>query len=168
MGRAKPTNSPAPRRSEFWAERWIVTNGNNPLTSNAEQVLSMTSNPIKLVNITNDLLQQQTAPTEECPHCAPNPEGERRRQTKSCMQDEAVAESVRILRGHEQSDSGGLPIGQARGRIILPCGTGKTRISLRIVEKLTQPGQLSLVLLPFHRASGADQTGIPPARDQSA
>ena len=64
------------------------------------------------------------------------------------MQDEAVAESVRILREHEQSDSGGLPIGQARGRIILPCGTGKTRISLRIVEKLTQPGQLSLVLCP--------------------
>ncbi len=41
-----------------------------------------------------------------------------------------------------------MPIGQARGKIILPCGTGKTRISLRIVEELTAPGELSVVLCP--------------------
>ena len=134
---------------EFWTERWIVTNGNNPLSNNAQQVLSMTSKPVKLVNITSDLLQQQTAPTDgECPHCAPNPDGELRPQTKSCMQAEAISESVHILREHEQSDSGGLPVGQARGRIILPCGTGKTRISLRIIEQLTQPGEMSIVLCP--------------------
>ena len=133
----------------FWAERWIVTNGNVPLNSNAQQVLSMSSKPVKLVNIANDLLQQQTAPTdEECPHCAPNPDGEWRSQTKSCMQSEAIAESVRILREHEQSDTGGCPVGQARGKIILPCGTGKTRISLRIIEELTLPGELSIVLCP--------------------
>ena len=133
----------------FWAERWIVTNGNNPLSNNAQQVLSMTSKPIKLVNITSDLMQQQSAPTdEECPHCAPNPDGEWRPRTKSCMQTEAVDESVRILREHEQSETGGQPVGQARGKIILPCGTGKTRISLRIVEQLTLPGELSLVLCP--------------------
>lgn len=134
---------------DFWAERWIVTNGNNPLSNNALQVLSMTSKPVKLVNITNDLLEQPAAPTEEeCPHCAPNPEGEPRRQTKSCMQAGAIAESIRILREHEQSASGGSPAGQARGKIILPCGTGKTRISLRIVEQLTQLGELSIVLCP--------------------
>ena len=134
---------------DFWAERWIVTNGNNPLSNNAQQVLSMTSKPIKLVNFTSDLLQQQIAPTdEECPHCTPYPDGEWRPRTKSCMQAEAVAESVRILQEHAQSDSGGLPVGQARGRIILPCGTGKTRISLRIIEQLTPPGELSIVLCP--------------------
>ncbi len=133
----------------FWAERWIVTNGNNPLSNNAQQVLSMTSKPIKLVNITNDLLQQQLAPTvEECPHCAPNPYGEWRSRTKSCMQSEAISESARILEEHAQSDSGGLPVGEARGKIILPCGTGKTRISLRIIEQLTPPGELSIVLCP--------------------
>ena len=133
----------------FWAERWIVTNGNNPLSNNAQQLLLMTSKPIKLVNITNDLLQQQSAPTdEECPHCSPNPDSEWRPRTKSCMQAEAVTESVRILKEHAQSDSGGLPVGQARGKIILPCGTGKTRISLRIIEQLTPQGELSLVLCP--------------------
>ena len=35
-----------------------------------------------------------------------------------------------------------------RGRIILPCGTGKSRIALRIVERLTEPGQVSAVLCP--------------------
>ena len=117
----------------------MVNNGNNPLSNNAQRVLSMTSEPIKLVNITHDLLQQQTAPLdEECPHCANKPDGEWRPQTKSCMQGEAIAESVRILRDHARSESGGLPVGKARGKIILPCGTGKTRISLRIIEQLTQ------------------------------
>ena len=134
---------------EFWAERWIVTNGDNRLGGNAPQVAEMHGKPIKVVNIANDLLQQQAAFThEECPHCEPNPDGEERQQSKSCMQAEAIAESVRILRNHEQSDSGGLPVGQARGKIILPCGTGKTRISLRIVEELTPLGDLSVVLCP--------------------
>ena len=133
---------------DFWEERWIVTNGDNPLGPNAMASVPR-SKPIKMVNVANDLLQQQTAfAHEECPHCEPNPDGEERRQTKTCMQTDAIAESVRILRQHEQSESGGLPIGQARGKIILPCGTGKTRISLRIVEALTPPGELSIVMCP--------------------
>ncbi len=133
----------------FWAERWVVTNGDNPLSDNIVQAVSADEKPIKLVNLTNDLRQEQTVPPgEECPHCAPKPEGEQRRQTKSCMQAEAIAESIRVLREHEQSNSGGSPVGQARGKIILPCGTGKTRISLRIIEELTQPGELSIVFCP--------------------
>ena len=135
--------------SLFWAERWVVTNGENPLSNNIFQAIPKDQNPIKSVNITANLLQQQAVVTdEECPHCLPNPDGEPRVQTKSCMQDEAVAQSIRILKEHEESVSGGLPMGQARGKIILPCGTGKTRISLRIVEKLTPPGELSVVLCP--------------------
>ena len=134
---------------DFWAERWIVTNGDNQLGGNVLQVASIQGKPIQVVNVAHDLLQQQAAfDHEECPHCEPNPDGEKRKQSRTCMQTEAIAESVRILRQHEQSDSGGLPVGQARGKIILPCGTGKTRISLRIVEELTPPGGLSIVLCP--------------------
>ncbi|MXZ92076.1 MAG: hypothetical protein F4W95_15095 [Chloroflexi bacterium] len=134
---------------EFWAERWVITNGDNPVSGNTQQAMSMTDKPVKMVNIANDLLQQQAAFThEECPHCEPNPDGEWRQQSKTCMQNEAIAASVRILKQHEASDSGGLPVGQARGKIILPCGTGKTRISLRIVAELTPPGELSIVLCP--------------------
>ena len=133
---------------DFWAERWIVTNGDNPISDNTQQALSMTDKPIKIVNISNDLLQQQSSFTyEECPHCSLGSE-EGNRQTRTCMQSEAVRESVRILKDHEYSNSGGLPIGQARGKIILPCGTGKTRISLRLVEELTQQSELSIVLCP--------------------
>ncbi len=116
---------------KFWAEQWIVTNGNNPLASGALQAVSMSDMPVKMVNITNDLHQQREVATtagEPCPHCD-DPDAEDAVQTKSCMQNEEVADSVRILREHELSTSGGLPRGEARGRIILPCGTGKTRIS---------------------------------------
>ena len=135
--------------ADFWAERWIVTNGDNPLGANAMAAVPK-KQPIKMVNIANALLQQkETADViEDCPHCAPNPDSEVRLRTKSCMQNEAVAESVRILREHEQSNSGGIPVGQARGKIILPCGTGKTRISLRIVEDLTPAGGLAIVMCP--------------------
>ena len=134
---------------DFWAERWIVTNGDSPLASGAAQAVSMADKPVKLVNITNDMLQQRqaNAPSEFCAHCA-NPRDENAVQTKSCMQNEAIANAVRILQEQERSDSGGLPVGEARGRIILPCGTGKTRISLRIVEQLTPPGDVSIVLCP--------------------
>ena len=64
------------------------------------------------------------------------------------MQNDAVSYAVSRLRGQLETDLDGIPIGQARGKIILPCGTGKTRISLRIVEELTPPGGLSVVLCP--------------------
>ena len=134
---------------DFWTERWIVTNGDNRPSGNTIQVLSMHGKPVKMVNIAGDLSQQQgTLAGEECPHCQPNPGGEERRQTKTCMQNEAVSTSIRILREHERSTTGGTPEGEARGRIILPCGTGKTRVSLRIIEELTPPGNLSVVLCP--------------------
>ncbi len=135
---------------DFWSERWVVTNGDNPIASGAEQSASMHGKPLKLVNITNDLHQQRQANVqdEECEHCQSSTDGDERAQTKSCMQNEAVANSVRILKEQERSEGGGLPAGEARGRIILPCGTGKTRISLRIIEKLTPLGELSIVLCP--------------------
>jgi len=132
-----------------WTERWIVTNGDNRLSDNVLAAVAKGQTPITTVNIANDLLEQQTAfINEEDPHCETNPDGEDGRQTKACMQAEAVSASFRILREHKRSESGGLPVGQARGKIILPCGTGKTRISLRIVEELTPPGELSIVLCP--------------------
>ena len=142
--------------NSFWAELWLVTNGANPLSSNAQSKAGMSDEdrPIKPINIRADLDAQQKkfddedrAASEHCAHCE-NPEDANAVQTKNCMQNQAIAQSVRILKEHADSDSGGLPKGQARGRIILPCGTGKTRISLRIVEELTPPGELSIVLCP--------------------
>ena len=72
----------------------------------------MTTKPVKMVNIANDLLQQQAGVhLRGMPPLRANPDGEERRQTKTCMQTAAIAESVRILQEHEQSESGGLPGG---------------------------------------------------------
>ena len=118
----------------LWVDRWVVTNGDVSMSSNVNAATPAEQTSIKPVNIHTGLQQQQAAFAQQ--------------QSKSDMQAEAVAKSVQILREHKDSDTGGSPIGQARGRIILPCGTGKTRISLRIVEELTPPGGLSIVLCP--------------------
>ena len=46
---------------EFWAERWIVTNGDTQLGSNTKQALSMSvaARPVKVINIAIDLQQQR-------------------------------------------------------------------------------------------------------------
>ena len=140
----------ASSNDKVWAQRWIVTNGNVQMSSNLKQSVSILGNEPIPVNIHNDLLAERASwlVDEDCPHCQPHAHEETPRQTKTCMQNEAVAESVRVLNEHVRADSGGLPAGQARGKIILPCGTGKTRISLRIVEELAQPGDLAVVLCP--------------------
>ena len=58
------------------------------------------------------------------------------------MQKEAIETSICALKKQERLT------GHARGRIILPCGAGKTRIALQIVEQLTPKGQVSVVLCP--------------------
>ena len=136
--------------NELYAERWLITNGDNRLNANAERTNSQLNKKIKLFNLHADLTAQAqgSIKDEECPHCQPNPDGEWRRQSKTCMQNDAVSTAVSSLRGQLETDLDGIPTEQARGKIILPCGTGKTRISLRIVEELTPPGRLSVVLCP--------------------
>ena len=127
---------------ELWAKRWLVVIGDTRLGGNAAKAVGR--KPVTLVNIETDLRKQQDTdradPTEPCPHC----DGSGDRRTRDCMQGEAIETSVKILRQHAQANDSG----RARGRIILPCGTGKSRIALRIIEELTEPGQVSAVLCP--------------------
>ena len=136
--------------NELYDQRWLITNGDSRLNDRAERTNSQLNKKIKLFNLHADLTAQAqgSIKDEECPHCQPNPDGEWRRQSKTCMQNDAVSTAVSRLRGQLETDADGIPIDQARGKIILPCGTGKTRISLRIVEDLTPPGGLSVVLCP--------------------
>ena len=136
--------------NELYDHRWLITNGDSRLNDRAERTNSQLNKKIKLFNLHADLTAQAqgSIKDEECPHCQPNPDGEWRRQSKTCMQNDAVSTAVSRLRGQLETDADGIPIDQARGKIILPCGTGKTRISLRIVEELTPPGGLSVVLCP--------------------
>ena len=132
----------------LWAERWLVTNGDVPIAAPAMQMIHVTGKPVKHVNIHADLIAAKPTPADaQCPHCL-YPDDETQLQTRSCMQDKAVATAKSLLLRHEQNESGGIPKGQARGKIILPCGTGKTRIALRLVQELTPAGETSIVLCP--------------------
>ena len=127
----------------LWAERWVVVNGAVKISDNAIDTAGSTK-PLKRIDIESDLRKQKDlappARPEPCPHC----DGSGGRRTRDCMQEEAIGTSVTLLREHAKANASG----RARGRIILPCGTGKSRIALRIVERLTEPGQVSAVLCP--------------------
>ena len=128
-------------QSDYWEERWLVTNGDNPLAPTAQKAQSITPNPVKMIVIGRDIHQELNAREQFEPKPGTN-------KSKNEMQEEAVSTCVAKLRELVNSTSGGSPVGEARGRLILPCGAGKTRVSLRIVEELTEPGSISAVLCP--------------------
>ena len=127
-----------------FAERWLVVNGAVNVNDNAQRV--MAGNKVAHINLYADIKKQhdgaRSAHLEGCPHCQPDADAAAK-QTRDCMQREAVQVSVATLKNHAQSGTGA-----ARGRIILPCGTGKSRIALRLIEELTEPGQVSAILCP--------------------
>ncbi len=126
---------------QLWAERWLVVNGNVSLGKNANATAGQ--KPVKPVNIETDLRSQlegeMASKLDPCPHCAGG-----RKQTRDCMQREAIENSIYLLQQNANANNSD----SARGRIILPCGTGKSRIALRIIEELTVEGQVSVVLCP--------------------
>ena len=72
---------------------------------------------------------------------------------RTAMQQEAVAACVRALRagfpehrdrwcGHDPADW--MPRDAARATLVLPCETGKTRVSMRILPELSEPGHTDL------------------------
>ena len=111
-----------------WAERWLVVNGDVRLGHNAEKTAGRRE--VKPVNIESDIRKQMESLGD--------------RMSRDDMQAECIEASTRILRAHAAVNSSG----RSRGRIILPCGTGKSRIALRIIEDLTGPGQVSAILCP--------------------
>ena len=127
-----------------FAERWLVVNGAVNFNANAQRV--MAGSNVAHINLYADIKKQhdgaRSSRLEDCPHCQPDADAAAK-QTRNCMQREAVRDSVATLKNHAQSGTGA-----ARGRIILPCGTGKSRIALRLIEELTEPGQVSAILCP--------------------
>ena len=132
---------------EVWAERWLIVNGSVELSGHAPVKADISGAPIKLLNLA-EVVQSQIQALNATDDPAASVDEDGVSQSRSEMQAEAVETAVRLLREHELKDEVGTPKGEARGRIILPCGAGKTRIALRIVEQLTNGGQLSVVLSP--------------------
>ena len=156
-GRGAPVSAPeldsfmVGSARDVWSERWLVSNGVIELGRNAQKKVRLAGGaPLKLVQLTDVItrsIRGSVTGSVECEHCV-TPDHPEAIQTLDCMQGEAVASSVKLLREHQTANEPGIPRGEARGRLILPCGTGKTRIALRITEELTYPGDVSVVLCP--------------------
>ena len=153
--------------SEFWEESWIVSNCDVGLGSRAAQTASMRGKPVKILNVARDLERERESWASKddcCVHCE-NPDDPNADpvQDPACRMTPSPRASASCANTRVRTAAAS-PRGEARGRIILPCGTGKTRISLRIVEELTPPGGGVRRSLPVHRARGADTARVSAIR----
>jgi len=129
--------------SRIFQERWLVTT--TELTSGNERALAECD-----VIWKNALVELSQTPEETAAGEEPDP--------RTAMQDEAVSDCIAVLRQppseladlwREQGAAlGYLPANVGRAKLILPCGTGKTRVSMRIVNELCVDGTLAVVLVP--------------------
>lgn len=160
-------------------ERWLVTSAQQT-TTNARALQEC-----------NVLWKDALA---ELPHAFVEPDGSVRESEdpRTAMQDEAVAECIESLRNppaellaqwrEDGSAVPYLPQDVGRTKLVLPCGTGKTRVSMRIVEELCSDGDLAVVLVPSIaligqvrlaylqglRAAGRDTVTIAVCSDKTA
>ncbi len=129
-----------------FAERWFVAEaGRSEATEKAAAVAQVTFVDFEtaLAEALEDARERERAATEPDPRTA--------------MQQEAVAECVQALRAglpeHKDLWVGSnpkewMPSDATRATLVLPCGTGKTRVSMRIMSELAEAGDLGVVLVP--------------------
>ncbi|NLA58323.1 MAG: DEAD/DEAH box helicase, partial [Firmicutes bacterium] len=112
--------------------RMLVTT--SPLTSNAESVLDRQEKPVIVLTLA-DILQ---SPVDWDAFQWNNPEKLTPQPKKQLYpyQEEAVEA---VIKGFERSD---------RGKLIMPPGSGKTFVALKIAERLVGPGGCVLFLAP--------------------
>ena len=123
-----------------YAELWLVVNGAVDAAPNAKRV--MDSHKITHVNLRAEIQKQISALVPDSVGDTTPTGAASGIETRDAMQDEAVRISCERLRELAAGR------GDSRGRIILPCGTGKSRVALRIIEQLTEPGQAAAILCP--------------------
>ena len=130
----------------MFAERWFVAEANrSEATTDAAAVADVTFVDFwgALNDARDDALEKQQRSTE------PDP--------RTGMQQEAVAACVDVLRNglpehrdrwQGKSPTEWMPRDASRATLVLPCGTGKTRVSMQIMSALSKPRDIGVVLVP--------------------
>ena len=120
-----------------WSELWVVTNVK--LSRGAiEANLRSESKPLKLVDFVE--------PVRALAH---QESGGRKEDSKlTDMQNEVVIKVLNGLKSHANKGRSDWNKGEARGHIVMPCGTGKTRVAYRVMKGLVDSGELAIVLIP--------------------
>ena len=131
----------AARVPEF-EEAWIVgtTGPSEPLR---EQLNNRGFTKVRCLRLQDEVLRSAQAPDDA--HSDPRDEIQRR----------VIDASLRGLENVRGRTHEGWRATDARGRIVMPCGTGKTRVGYRVARELTTPGKtpdgadrLTIVLCP--------------------
>lgn len=126
---------------DVFAERWFIVKATLPETVRKEA----------------DRLRVRFPDVDEaCASLLESTTNEEENDPRGPMQDEAVAACVRVLRQGlpEHSDvwlgkrTDWMPVAASRATLVLPCGTGKTRVSMRVMSELCSGTDLGLVLVP--------------------
>ena len=129
-----------------FAERWMVTDaGRSAATEDAAALAEVTFIDFEaaLAEARDDARDRERSAAEPDPRTA--------------MQQEAVAACVEALRAglpehrdlwRGRNPADWMPRDAARATLVLPCGTGKTRVSMRIMSELSGPGDVGVVLVP--------------------
>ena len=130
--------------SSVFAERWMVAEARrSAATEDAAAVADVT-----FIDFEAALTEARDSARERSA-TEPDP--------RTAMQDEAVAACVRALRAglpehrdrwRGRNPADWMPRDAARATLVLPCGTGKTRVSMRILSELSEPGDVGVVLVP--------------------
>ena len=130
--------------ADVYDERWIITNAQqSPGTSQALELSGI---------VWKDIIDEAESVGAEAPDDETDP--------RTAMQDEAVQACVQALTRPQadltakwEADSAGVkaldghrPIG--RTKLILPCGTGKTRTAARIIDEIAGDGDVAIFLTP--------------------
>ena len=164
----------ATTNKEMWAERWIVTNGFAQMSRQCQDVYQTAlseGQPLKLVSLKADLHREQAIRVRDAIEQARKG---RFKQSRDEMQDEAVRAIVSGLEADrlrdfenshvppppQEKSPNSVEAKRSRGRLVLPCGTGKTRIAVRVVESLTRAGDTSAILCPSIGLIGQIRDGL--------
>ena len=84
--------------ADVWAERWLITNGNAPLSTPLSRSVALSGNTIKVLNFVADLEAQNAASSiDDDQQCGQDAEPNTVR-SRSSMQAEALGEPHRLLR----------------------------------------------------------------------
>ena len=145
-----------PKVADYQRRQPALTTGLSARTPSSTRRLSFST-----FTPTSRHRRKEISETRSAPTASPAPMESGASSPRPVCRNDAVSIAVSRLRGQLETDLDSIPSGQARGKIILPCGTGKTRISLRIVEETVAAGRAGSGSVPFHRAGGADPARIP-------
>ncbi len=120
-----------------WSELWVVTNAQFSREL-GESNQRAESRPLKLIDFiepVRELAREESGAVKEDDQL-------------SSMQDKVVRRVVKGLQEHAKKGRQEWNDDEARGHIVLPCGTGKTRIAYRVMIETLNDGDIAVILVP--------------------